>query len=63
MEQIILGGNIFKIHPYFYRYAASNYGCIIDIKGNRIKLKLGDDNYCYVDLDWWGVRYRVQNFV
>ena len=65
MKQIECCGAIFKIHPYYFRYAASDFGCVIDIERNVIKLQLGDDNFCYVDLDWRGLilRYRVQHFV
>ena len=63
MKQITHRWCIYNLHPIFYRYAASDYGHIIDIKGNPIEIKLGDDGYCYVDLDWWGVRYRTQYFV
>ena len=65
METFRCYGTIFKIHPYYFKYAASYFGCIIDIKGNTIKQEVGDDEYCYVDLDWRGLRlrYRVQSFV
>ena len=55
MEEIEFYGDVNKVHPYYWGYAASHFGCIIDIKGNVIKPQLDDDNYCYVDLDWRGL--------
>ena len=63
MKQIKYGECIFNLHPIFYRYAASKCAKVVDIKGNLIGIKRGDDGYCYVDLDWWGVRFRLQHFV
>ena len=63
MKQITVGGCICNLHPIFYRYAASENAYVVDVKGNGIKTKLGDDGYHYVDLDWWGVRFRLQDFV
>ena len=63
MEQITHHGCIYNLHPIFYRYAASKYAQVVDIKGNLIETKRGDDGHWYVDLDWWGVRFRLQHFV
>ena len=52
MEQIKHRGCIYNLHPIFYRYAASENGHVVGIKGNLIELKWGDDGYYYVDLDW-----------
>ena len=65
MKEIEFCGDVYKVHPYYCGYAASDFGCIIDIKGNVLKKIVGDDNFCYVDLDLRGLilRYGVQSFV
>ena len=65
MKQITVGGCICNLHPIFYRYAASENGRIVDIKGNQIEIEHGDDGYLYVNLKWGPQihKYPIHKFV
>ena len=65
MEQITHRGYIYNLHPIFYRYAASENGRIVDIKGNQIEIEHGDDGYLYVNLKWGPQihKYPIHQFV
>ena len=65
MEQIINYECIYNFHPIFNKHAASEHGIVIDIKGNLIKIKEGDDGNLYVNLKWGPCEemYEIKPFV
>ena len=65
MEQIKHRGCIYNLHPIFYRYAASENGRVVDIKGNLIEIKRGDDGYYFVNLEYGPQihKYPIHQFV